>query len=73
MDSILELEGLVSPHQLAIEVVILISLWVDCGMNFIGRTGDAQGVAVRIVLLALRLMPAFIPIIGMAYMPFSHR
>ena len=69
-----EVRGLlVGLQQVAIEIGIMISFWIDYGTNFIGGTGEGQSDASWLVPLTLQLAPALVLIVGMVFMPYSPR
>ncbi|EDU44385.1 ProP Permease of the major facilitator superfamily [Pyrenophora tritici-repentis] len=66
--------ALVALQQLAITFGIMISFWINYGTNYIGGTTlETQSNAAWLVPICLQLLPAFILIIGMIWMPFSPR
>ncbi|KAL1668313.1 general substrate transporter [Schizophyllum commune] len=69
-----ELRGsLVALQQLSITFGIMISYWIDYGMNYIGGTGEGQSEAAWRLPLALQLVPALVLGVGILFMPFSPR
>lgn len=66
--------ALVALQQLAITFGIMISFWINYGTNYIGGTTlETQSNAAWLVPICLQLVPAFVLIIGMVWMPFSPR
>ncbi|EAT79871.1 hypothetical protein HBI56_146330 [Parastagonospora nodorum] len=66
--------ALVALQQLAITFGIMISFWINYGTNYIGGTTlETQSNAAWLVPICLQLLPAFILLIGMIWMPFSPR
>jgi sugar porter (SP) family MFS transporter len=66
--------ALVALQQLAITFGIMISFWINYGTNYIGGTTlETQSNAAWLVPICLQLVPAFILLIGMIWMPFSPR
>ena len=66
--------ALVALQQLAITFGIMISFWINYGTNYIGGTTlETQSNAAWLVPICLQLVPAFVLIIGMIWMPFSPR
>jgi sugar porter (SP) family MFS transporter len=66
--------ALVALQQLAITFGIMISFWINYGTNYIGGTTvETQSNAAWLVPICLQLVPAFVLLIGMIWMPFSPR
>lgn len=65
--------SLVALQQLAITFGIMVSFWIDYGMNYIGGTGDSQSEAAWRIPLGLQIVPALILGVGILFMPFSPR
>ncbi|KIM64334.1 hypothetical protein SCLCIDRAFT_115335 [Scleroderma citrinum Foug A] len=65
--------SLVALQQLAITFGIMVSFWIDYGMNYIGGTGETQSEAAWRIPLGLQIVPAIILGIGILFMPFSPR
>tara|TARA_R110002003_G_scaffold64_8_gene6012 strand:- start:7427 stop:8641 length:1215 start_codon:yes stop_codon:yes gene_type:complete len=66
--------ALVALQQLAITFGIMISFWINYGTNYIGGTTlETQSNAAWLVPICLQLIPAFILLVGMIWMPFSPR
>ncbi|KAH8729033.1 quinate permease [Phaeosphaeriaceae sp. PMI808] len=66
--------ALVALQQLAITFGIMISFWINYGTNFIGGTTlETQSNAAWLVPICLQLVPAFVLLVGMIWMPFSPR
>jgi len=66
--------ALVGLQQLAITFGIMISFWINYGTNYIGGTTlETQSNAAWLVPICLQLVPAFVLLIGMIWMPFSPR
>ncbi|KAF2844584.1 general substrate transporter [Plenodomus tracheiphilus IPT5] len=66
--------ALVALQQLAITFGIMVSFWINYGTNYIGGTTlETQSNAAWLVPICLQLVPAFILLIGMIWMPFSPR
>ncbi|KAH7064063.1 quinate permease [Paraphoma chrysanthemicola] len=66
--------ALVALQQLAITFGIMISFWINYGTNYIGGTTlETQSNAAWLVPICLQLIPAFVLLVGMIWMPFSPR
>jgi MFS family permease len=66
--------ALVALQQLAITFGIMVSFWINYGTNYIGGTTlETQSNAAWLVPICLQLVPAFVLLIGMIWMPFSPR
>jgi MFS family permease len=66
--------ALVALQQLAITFGIMISFWINYGTNYIGGTTlETQSNAAWMVPICLQLVPAFVLLVGMIWMPFSPR
>jgi hypothetical protein len=64
----------VALQQLAITFGIMISFWINYGTNYIGGTTvETQSNAAWLVPICLQLLPAFVLLVGMIWMPFSPR